>query len=582
MITASLLLVLVLVKAIALAQRDLHLSWWFPVAYFWHDAAVVLVFGAVAALLRLNARVVWLTYGMLAIYAVFNIPVTRVLSTPLTWPMLRATGGPLADSILHYATWQNLLLVAVMLAVCMIAPLSLRGVRNGPVLALTLALVVLGPLTASRVETNGLERNAWTALIGSALNRVQGHAAAGEWRSVSGTAPAAPLAQFRSAGAGRNLILISLESTGAQYLGLYGATPDVMPNLSHLASSGLVFEDAYAVYPESIKGLFTMLCSIYPAFDTPVEKMARAPCLSVAALLADRGYRTALFHSGRFMYLGMESVIRDRGFHTLADAGHIGGNHNSSFGVDEPATVARMLEWVDSLRQGQNFFLTYLPIAGHHPYETPEPGPDSDREEFGRYRNALRYGDASLGTLIEGLRKRGLYENTVWVVVGDHGEAFGQHDGNYGHTFHVYEENLRVPFVIAIPGWNKQVRSRPVVSLIDLAPTVLDVMGINAPAGYQGRTALAGEPLPALFFADYSQAFTGLRDGRWKFIHEPGSGRSRLFDLQLDPGERTNVAPAHEDRVRRYREVLQGWSAGQKHLLQGFTQPSDGTEVRAR
>jgi lipoteichoic acid synthase len=568
MITASLLLVLVLVKLIGIAGRDLEFSWWSPVAYFWHDAAVVLVFGTLASLLRLKARLAWLVYGMLAVYAVFNIPVMRVLSTPLTWPMLRAARGALSDSILHYATWQNLLLVAVMLTVCWFAPRGLRRVRNGPILTLTLTLVIMGTLTASRVDTGGLERNAWTALVGSAFNRVRAHAAVGDWRTGFDRLPAQPLTRFGSAGAGRNVILISLESTGAQYLGLYGASPDVMPNLSQLARNSFVFENAYAVYPESIKGLLTMLCSIYPAFDTSVERMGRAPCRSVAALLAERGYRTALFHSGRFMYLGMEAVIHDRGFDTLADAGHIGGNHNSSFGVDEPATVARMLDWIDALPAGQRFFLTYLPIAGHHPYETPEPGPDSDRNEFGRYRNALRYGDVSLGTLIDGLRKRGLYENTVWVVVGDHGEAFGQHDGNYGHTFHLYEENLRVPFVIAIPGLHQeQVRSQQVVSLIDLAPTVLDVMGVNVPSSYQGRTALAGEPLMALFFADYSQAFTGLRDGRWKFISERGSGRSRLYDLQLDPGEKANVAQAHEQRVRRYSEALEGWSAGQKHLL---------------
>ncbi len=92
-------------------------------------------------------------------------------------------------------------------------------------------------------------------------------------------------------------------------------------------------------------------------------------------VLAEAGYRTAMFHSGRFGYLGMEAIIHNRGYQTLEDAGDIGGNHESSFGVDEPATVARMLAWIDALPSRQRFFLTYLPIAGHHPYETPERGP---------------------------------------------------------------------------------------------------------------------------------------------------------------------------------------------------------------
>src|SRR5439155_23461646 len=99
----------------------------------------------------------------------------------------------------------------------------------------------------------------------------------------------------------------------------------------------------------------------------------------------------------------MAAVIRNRGFDTLADAGDIGGNRNSSFGVDEPSTVARILEWIDALPSGQRFFVTYLPIAGHHPYETPEPGPFPDGDAFGRYRNALHHGDMPLGTLIDGL-----------------------------------------------------------------------------------------------------------------------------------------------------------------------------------
>ena len=77
------------------------------------------------------------------------------------------------------------------------------------------------------------------------------------------------------------------------------------------------------------------------------------------------------------MYLGMEGIVKGRGFETLEDAGAIGGRVNSSFGVDEPAAVERILGWIDSLPKGQPFFITYLPVAGHHPYATPEPGPAS-------------------------------------------------------------------------------------------------------------------------------------------------------------------------------------------------------------
>jgi len=114
-------------------------------------------------------------------------------------------------------------------------------------------------------------------------------------------------------------VLVSLESTAAKYLGLYGAAPDVMPRLSELARTGIVFDNAYAVYPESIKGLFSVLCSTYPSFDSPAEMYAAVPCPSIATALGGRGYATGLFHAGRFVYLGMEAIVRNRGYQRLED-----------------------------------------------------------------------------------------------------------------------------------------------------------------------------------------------------------------------------------------------------------------------
>jgi arylsulfatase A-like enzyme len=275
--------------------------------------------------------------------------------------------------------------------------------------------------------------------------------------------------------------------------------------------------------------------------------------------LAEAGYRTALFHSGRFGYLGMESIIRHRGYQTLEDAGDIGGNHNSSFGVDEPATVARMLSWIDALPRGQRFFLTYLPIAGHHPYATPEPGPFDASIEINQYRNALHYGDVSLGALIEALRARGLDQNTLWIIYGDHGEAFHQHEGNYGHTFFLYEENVHVPFLIA--GLTRaQQRVRKAVRLLDTAPTILDLLGLPSPPDYQGRTMLDAEPRMALFFADYSLGLLGLRDGPWKFVYQIDPARSKLFDLANDPRELSDVSLREPTRANWYAQILRAWS----------------------
>ena len=566
--TAGLFAVLVLAKAAALAGHSLASSWWAPLAYFWQDAAVALAFAIVEVAFSSRPRTVSAIYFALTIYAAINVPIVRVLSTPLTWAMWRAARGPLADSISYYATPANVLAAAAIAAAAAMMPrLTCRAPRR-PLLASLAACVVLGPMAVSRVDTLGLERNAWIALAATAMPRVSA-AASNEWqRAGFAPVPDEDLARFRGIAAGWNVVLVSLESTAAQYLGLYGAQPEVMPNLTRLARSGIVFDRAYAAYPESIKGLYSVLCSAYPAFDVAVDWYGSAPCRSLPALLSEHGYATALFHSGRFMYLGMDAVVRHSGYGLLADAGDIGGNHNSSFGVDEPATVARMLHWIDTRRDGRPFFLTYLPIAGHHPYETSAPGPFAEHDELGRYRNALHEGDAALGTLMQGLQDRGLAEHTLWIVFGDHGEAFGQHEGNFGHTFNLYEENVHVPMLVAASGLvARQIRSKRVVSLVDVAPTALDLAGVSPPASYQGQSMLTQGRGMALFFADYSRGLLGLRDGSLKVIYAIDSGRASLFDLDADPSERLNLAMRDPKRVRWYVENLKGWSAAQKRRL---------------
>jgi arylsulfatase A-like enzyme len=362
--------------------------------------------------------------------------------------------------------------------------------------------------------------------------------------------------------------MIHLESTGARYLQPYGAAEDPMPNLTRLCRQGILFENAYTTYPETIKSFFAAHCATLPALDTEPEayKHVRTPAL--AEILAEAGYRCGLFHSGRFGYLGMEAVIRDRGFDTLEDAGAIGGQRDSSFGIDEESTVRRILGWIDALPAGRRFFLTYLPIAGHHPYATPGDGPFSGNEEIDHYRNALHYADAAVGQFMDGLRRRGLFDNTLFVIFGDHGEAFGQHEGNLGHVLFLHEENVRVPYLIVAPGiTHEPVRVGRVASLVDTAPTVLDLLGLPPPAGWQGVSLLDPRARLALFCTDYSLAFVGLRDGRWKLIDELDSSNSQLFDLAKDPDEKVDVAQDHPELVKAYREHLRAWCAAQKSRI---------------
>ena len=554
-------------KALTLFGRPIPLSWSLPFVYLWQDALVALLFyGADRALNRPAAA--WCAYAALVGYAALNVPVTLVLSSPLTWPMIRAARGPLSGAVLHYVTATNVLALLVPMALGAALPFVLRSRvlrARGWAIAGAAAVVLIGAAATRGVSTLGLHRNALGALAQTSLPRVTPVPGQIDWRaSPFPIARGEDLSSLRGAMRGRNVIVVVLESTGARHLKMYGAASDPMPRLTALARQAIVFERAYAVYPESVKGLFGTLCSRYPAFDTPPEQYAAAPCGALPRLLKQDGYRTALFHSGRFDYLGMKPIIEQRGFDLLEDAGAIGGDMESSFGVDDASTVRRALAWIASLR-GQRFFLTYLPIAGHAPYESNGPGPFRGRDDFTRYLNALNESDRALGALLDGLAALGVDDDTVVIVFGDHGEAFGEHPGNFAHTLFIQEENVRVPYLIAAPGAiTDQRRVQRVASSIDTAPTIADLLGLPADPLHQGSSLLAADHRMALFFTDYSIGWLGLADSCWKYLYEIEAQRSRLFDVCADPAESRDRAAESPERVSAYRDRVRAWAAAQK------------------
>jgi len=291
--------VLLFARILILLGRDVPLSLWSPIAYLWQDSLIVLLFAVVERFTARRPWVAWTVYSATALYVALNLPLVRLLSSPITWPMLRATRGSLADSIRHHLTGENLILIGLVLGVAGILPLLLQRVRLRARVRLGLGiaaavLVALGPLAATQVDTAGLHRNVFLALLETSVPRVAPQAMDADWRTspyreAQASAPlrdGESLSRFKGAAKGRHVVLILLESTAAQYLRPYGAAEDPMPNLTRLASRAVLFEDAYAVYPESIKGLFSVLCSRYPAFDTEPEVCARVGTSAVAERLA--------------------------------------------------------------------------------------------------------------------------------------------------------------------------------------------------------------------------------------------------------------------------------------------------------
>lgn len=554
---------------------------WSPLAFVYQDVAVVL--GVVLidlALTRARSSAAdyaaWSLVWMLIAYSAFNVTVARVFSTPLTVSMLGAAGGALSDSIFAQVTPGNLTAIAFVMGVAGVVARrdvrALGGRRLALAATLALSTLFMGPRAAARVDTLGLHRNAAVALGSTYFARLSPPPQAAHAVNLPVEGDALDLGHLAGAARGRNVVWVILESTAAEYLGAYGAKLDPTPNLTRLSQNAVVFDAAYSAYPESIKGLYSMLCATSPAAQTTAQDYvaARLPCASVAESFRGAGYKTAFFHSGRFRYLGMQGIVDERGFDQLFDAENIGGKHASSFGTDDASTVGHLLAFVDEVPREKRFFAVYSPISGHHPYRSPGTGPRPfpAKTEKDHYLNDLYAGDAAFGELIEGLRRRGRYDDTLFVVVGDHGEAFDQHEGNFAHTLHVYEENVRVPFIVAAPGLTfGRVRAPQIASLTDLAPTTLALTGLPRQSRHEGRSLLEPQPSVARFYTDHGPLELGLRHGRFKLIHETEHDRTRLFDLSADPGEKRDISAEQPERVERYRRHLLAWSAERRNAV---------------
>jgi len=229
--------------------------------------------------------------------------------------------------------------------------------------------------------------------------------------------------------------------------------------------------------------------------------------------------------------------------------------------------VRKLLEFVDGLPDGRRFFAVYSPISGHHPYHAPgrRSGERPEKSERDAYFNDLRFGDQALGELLAGFARRGRLEKTLFVVVGDHGEAFAQHAGNFAHTLFLYEENVKVPFLVAAPGaMHGQRRAPQVTSLLDM--TRRHSRSSDCPRRTPRRPFGARRRTEGRALSLRSRAAEArLRSGPFKCIVETEHDRTRLFDVTKDPVEARDLADALPARAASCRTYLLDW-AGQSRL----------------
>ena len=252
-----------------------------------------------------------------------------------------------------------------------------------------------------------------------------------------------------------NVILIVLESVGARWMSLYSKVYDnTTPSLAAESAHALVFDSFYAHIGRSSNSLVAMLLSSYPRLDfrDTTDEYPHLPGTSLASVFEQRGYRTTFVTPSDLSWAGWSMFLDGRGFHDILDDHQLECTPPlSSWGVEDRCMVDKILSLVEQ-EPARPFFIMGWTQQTHHPYE-PTPGVPlldlvreklSDEYDLNRYLNVLHETDRHLGRLFDGLRRTGLDQRTLVVLVGDHGQAFGYpHEGTCMQGRTMYEEDGR-------------------------------------------------------------------------------------------------------------------------------------------
>lgn len=386
--------------------------------------------------------------------------------------------------------------------------------------------------------------------------------------TTSARAPSARLAGAAGEIRPKNIIVIVMESVGARYLSLYGSRYDTTPNLVAEQKNALVFRNYYAPVGWTAYSLIALVLSQRPPMERYNEVSFRTnpgDAGSIAASLDRAGYRSAFMSSGDPNWAS-PGFLERQGFSEIHRGQDLpGAAAISSWGTEDRFLFDSMLGWIDAHR-AEPFFLMAWTDQTHQPYKVAPgqnlvqfPTNGKDGETLARYLGLIHATDAQVGRLLQGLRDRGLADDTLVVLTGDHGESFGEPHGGGGHGFTVYDEEVHVPLML----WNPRLfagggKSDVVGTHVDLAPTLLDVVGLPAPADWDGRSLFdpSRPPRAFLFAAAWGQYLLGVRDRDRKYSFDARMGEEELYDLTSDPDEQHNLASAQPEVAARMRQRL--------------------------
>ncbi|MFT5052641.1 MAG: arylsulfatase A-like enzyme [Chlamydiales bacterium] len=397
--------------------------------------------------------------------------------------------------------------------------------------------------------------------------------------------------------AGMNLLFVSLDTVRADHVGCYGYERPTTPVIDALAADGHRFDSAYTVMATTLPAHLSMFTSLFPAQTGVLANGFKVPdgVHTMAERMAAEGFRTGGFVSAIPLD---ESVNIGQGFDVYDSPGR-----EPRKGGD---TCAVAMDWIDAgTKSGDPFFCFVHMYDPHSWYQTDEPAftkpfkaplgqalpPErgflnnplnraTRSKSIDAYDAGIRYADAQVGKLLKFLEDRNLRENTIVIVISDHGETLDElyktERYAFDHGEFLSRRELRIPLVIWLPGSYAE-RGPAVhdslVNVLDVMPTVLDLLGLPCALPFSGRSLtnlMDAQPLPArLHFSQRRSLERGdqkhlsgqelsVTDGRWHWVRSDAR-KSKLFDTRSDPNEAENVITEFPDQVSSMKTSLQNW-----------------------
>ncbi|NUP07825.1 MAG: sulfatase-like hydrolase/transferase [Polyangiaceae bacterium] len=387
-----------------------------------------------------------------------------------------------------------------------------------------------------------------------------------------------------------NVIIVTLETVGANHVGFLGYKRDATPNLDRIAADSLVFERAYSTATHSNYAQMSVISSLFPRRGSALDMYQRLdyPRVLLHDLMSPLGYQTATVSSQDESWQGMQrfqTTATPTYFRHAPD--HEGERLDmvtEEIAPDEE-TIKHAIQWIDRAAGGgseaREPFSLYVNLQStHFPYPIPSEAPHPyepytpkgtfnyvvwERDDLptiiNRYDNALRYVDAQVGRLYDALAERDLLHDTILIVTADHGENFFDHD-MVTHGRSLFEEEARVPFIVHYPAWLDARHVEEPVSTLDVLPTIVDLLGLDPHPGLQGESVawlgLPGAERSAAVFMNIQgwKHYDGIVCMPYKLVFDPDTDESALYDLVADPHENNDIAKRRPEVVVALETVL--------------------------